>query len=123
MSRLPRRAAVLSGIATVCVCALAPGAFANPPATPPAGTPNMAAMVVQPSDLEPGASIAAQRYVAPPKDFTAEYAALYTDAITVAGTNFASIEDDVALASTATPGSDLEAVDQEVFATPGGERG
>ena len=83
----------------------------------------MAAMVVQPSDLQPGASIAAQRYVAPPKDFTAEYAARYTDAMTTAGTSFASIEDDVALASNPTPGSTLEAVDQAVFATRGGRRG
>jgi len=82
----------------------------------------MSAMVVQPSDLEPGASIAAQRYVAPPSDFTAEYAALYTDATTTAGTNFVSIEDDVALASSATPGSNLEAAEQAVFATPGRRR-
>ena len=123
MSCASRRVAASSGVFCLIAACGVPVAFASAPVTPPAGTPNMGAMVLQPSDLAPGASVAAQRYVAPPNGFTAEYAAVYTGATTTTdGTKFTSIEDDVTLASTATPGADLEASNQAVFATPSGRR-
>jgi len=122
MSRRSRRTAVSSGVLAVLALCAVPVAFASPPVTPPAGTPNMAAMVLQPSDLAPGASVAAQRYVAPPSAFTAEYAVVFTGAATTDGTKFDSIEDDVVLASTPSPAATLEASAQADFATPSWRR-
>ena len=40
---------------------------------PPAGTPDLGAMTVQPSDLAPGAHATVNRYTKPPGGFTAAY--------------------------------------------------
>jgi hypothetical protein len=48
--------------------------------TPPAGTPDMSAMTVQPADLAPGARIGSEGYTQPPFGFTAAYERSFTGA-------------------------------------------
>jgi hypothetical protein len=73
--------------------------------TPPAGTPNLALMVLQPADLVPGSVLGDQAYIAPPTGFTAQYGSEFTSASTPDGVNYSLVLDYVALApdvSTAT---------------------
>ncbi|MGD0197544.1 MAG: hypothetical protein ABSC56_06530 [Solirubrobacteraceae bacterium] len=118
-----RRSAVLFGVTGSLALAAVPGAFAAAPVNPPVGTPNMALMVLQPSDLAPGADITAQRYVSPAHGFSAEYASVLSGATTTDGTKFDSIEDDVALASSTITASNRVALSQTVFSTAPGRRG
>ena len=64
---------VLAGatVATLVGCAAAVAVAAG--LTPPSGTPDMASMTVQPSDLAPDARLGTDAYRAPSGNFTAEY--------------------------------------------------
>jgi hypothetical protein len=85
---------------------LASGADASGVVTPPADTPNLALMVIQPADLVPGATLGDQAYVKPPRGFTAQYASEFTSAATTDGVNYSLVLDYIALApSTATSGA------------------
>jgi hypothetical protein len=88
--------------------------------TPPAGTPNLALMVLQPSDLVPGATIAAQRYIAPPTGFTADYGSEFNGAATTDGVKYLAVVDFIALAPTASLASTYYAAQDNEFATAEG---
>lgn len=98
-------AALVLGAAMVFASASAESAAAA--VTPPAGTPNLALMVVQPSDLVAGATLGNQEYVQPPTGFTAQYGSEFTSAATPDGVNYSLLLDFVALAPSASTASAL----------------
>lgn len=115
-----RRTAVLMGVVGLLSAVAVPAAFGAGSVNPPAGTPNLAAMVIQPSDLEPGANIAGQAYVKPPKGFTAAYSSVLTGATTTGGTKYDSIEDDVALAPNSAASGSFYLAEQTVLTSSKG---
>jgi hypothetical protein len=90
--------------------------------TPPPNTPNLALMVIQPSDLAPGAVIAGQAYVSPPRDFTAAYDSAMTSTTTSNGTEYAALEDFVALAPDATTANSYFGSEQSLFDSRAGHK-
>jgi hypothetical protein len=100
------------GAALVLAGATAASAGAAGVVTPPAGTPNLALMVVQPTDLVPGAVIGDQAYVQPPSGFTADYGSDFTTASTSDGVNYSLVLDYVALAPDPTTADTLYAGEQ-----------
>jgi hypothetical protein len=118
-----RRTAATAGLVVVAALLATPVAFGAGSPTPPANTPNMSLMVLQPADLQPGANLSAQRYIRPPKGFSAAYATVFTNATTASGGKLDSVESDVALAPSTTSPSNLEAVNQLVFSTRRGRKG
>ena len=111
-----RRTVVSLGVVGVIAAVAVPTALAGT-VTPPAGTPSLAAMVLQPTDLTAGVNVAEQTYGTPPKGFTADYASVLTGATTTSGVKFNSLQDEVALAPTATAASDLYVREQSFFTT------
>jgi hypothetical protein len=93
-----RRVAVL--VATLMLV-LGATATASPYVTPPADTPNLALMVIQPADLVPGATLVTQGYVKPPQSFAAYYGSIFELAATADGVRYAEIADYVAAATDA----------------------
>ncbi len=85
----------LSG-ALALACATDAGAVV----TPPAGTPNLALVVIQPTDLVAGATLASQEYIVPPTGFSAQYGSEYTSASTSDGVNYSLVLDYAAIAPT-----------------------
>ena len=90
--------------------------------TPPAGTPNLAAMVVQSADLAPGAVAAQQGYVTPPKNFSAQYDAGFTSAATSDGVSYYSISDEVAIAPSAATVGDFVGLETQLLRTKAGHK-
>jgi hypothetical protein len=68
---------------------------------PPAGTPNLALMTLQPSDLAPGATIVSA-YVPPGKKVRAQYDRNFTDARTTGGVALDGIYSELALSDSST---------------------
>jgi hypothetical protein len=116
-----RRTVVSLGVVGVLAVVAVPAALAGT-VTPPAGIPNLAEMVLQPTDLMPGVNIAAQAYGTPPKGFTADYSSFLTGATTVGGVKFNSLQDDVGLASTTTAVSNLFMNEHSLFTSRKGRR-
>jgi hypothetical protein len=79
--------------------AIAVGATA---VTPPAGTPDLAAMALQTTDFGAGAVAAEQGYVQPTTGFTAEYDGGFTTATTPDGVSYYSIADLISIAPSAS---------------------
>lgn len=102
------------GAALVLAGATAASAGAAGVVTPPAGTPNLALMVVQPTDLVAGAVIGDQAYVQPPSGFTAQYGSDFTTASTPDGANYSLVLDYVSLAPDPTT-ADTFYADQQAF--------
>lgn len=90
--------------------------------SPPAGTPNMAAMVIQPSDLAAGAIPGQQGYVAPPTGFSAQFDADFKTASTQDGVTYFSLSDYVALSPSATTVSTFFGDETAVFRSKAGHR-
>jgi hypothetical protein len=90
--------------------------------TPPAGTPNLAAMVLQPSDLAAGAVAGQQEYVRPPTGFSAQYDAGFTTASTPDGVRYYSISDFVSIAPSAVTVSTFFARETKVFRSKAGHK-
>jgi hypothetical protein len=84
-------------------------------ANPPAGTPDMAGMVVQSADLAAGAVAGQQGYVKPPRQFSAEYVAGFTKASTSDGVSFYSVADLVAIAPSAATVSTFVGLETQLF--------
>jgi hypothetical protein len=112
-----RRTVVPLGLVGLVAVVAVPAAFAAGSVNPPAGTPDLAAMVIQPSDLEPGVDVVNQAYVKPPTGFTAAYSSVLSGATTMGGTEYASIEDDVALAPSSVASGNLFLGEQAVLTT------
>ena len=67
---------------------------------PPAGTPDLSQMTIQPSDLAAGAKIGVDAYAKPPANFAAEYDRTFTVAATKAGVRMFGLDTQVLLANT-----------------------
>jgi hypothetical protein len=118
--KLARRS--LPVVLTAVLLALSSTSPASAVVTPPAGTPNLALMVIQPADLVPGAVIGDQAYVTPPAGFTADYGSVFSSASTPDGVKYALLEDYVALAPSATLAGDFFADQQSLFDTTKGRK-
>jgi hypothetical protein len=97
MKRRLTRLAAASLVAVVCAGTVAIAAALA--VVPPAGTPDLPSMVIQPSDLAPGAPSASGGYVKPGKGLLAAYNSSFRDVTTTAGVRLAGVETSVALAS------------------------
>jgi hypothetical protein len=100
----------------------APAALAAAPVTPPADTPNLALMVIQPADLVPGAVISAQHYVTPPprSGLTAQYSSGFSTASTTDGVSYAGLTDTVAIGPSSAAASGLFADEAKLFGSARG---
>jgi hypothetical protein len=116
-----RRLVGLLGVGVAVACCGVGVAWAA--VTPPAGTPDLALMVLQPADLAPGAVSGAQGYVAPPKGLTAQYAADFTTASSPDGVNYSLLVDDVAVGPTASASSAYFVAQRKSIASTKGRRG
>jgi hypothetical protein len=91
--------------------------------TPPAGTPNLALMAIQPSDLAAGAVTGADvGYDTPPSGFTAEYAGYFTSAATSDGVAYSLLQDDISLAPDTTTASEYVAVEKLLYTSKAGRK-
>jgi hypothetical protein len=90
--------------------------------TPPAGTPNLAAMVLQPGDLAAGAVAGTQRYVTPLSGFTAQYDGIFTTAATPDGVGYYLVSDGVSLAPDASVVSTLFGAEKAFFNSKKGHK-
>jgi hypothetical protein len=102
-----RRPTITIALGAAAALAAASGADASGVVTPPAGTPNLAQMAIQPTDLVPGAVPGSQAYVRPPTGFTAQYGSDFTTASTPDGVSYSLVLDFVALAPDASTASNL----------------
>jgi hypothetical protein len=119
MSRHHRLVGAL-GVGAVIACCGVGVAWAT--VTPPAGTPDLALMVLQPADLAPGAAIGAQGYVAPPKGLTAEYSGDFTTASSPDGVDYTLLADNVAVGPTASASSTYFVAERKSVASTKGRR-
>ena len=78
-----RRALAAAAAASALACAV--GVAVAQAVAPPAGTPDLASMTVQSSDLAPGAELGTDAYARPHGKFTAEYDRNYSLAQAAAG--------------------------------------
>lgn len=118
MSR--RRLAVLVGLAVPLAAA---GNALGAVVTPPAGTPNLALMAIQPSDLTPGAVIGTDvGYDTPPSGFTAQYVGYFTTASTTDGVAYGLLDDEVSLAPTAAEASAYTASEETLYTSKKGRK-
>ena len=85
--------------------------------TPPSGTPDLATMSVQLSDLQPGASIASDGYTKPGKGFTAKYLRQITGAKTTASGQAVELVVELDLAPTTGLASKTEAGEHIIFSS------
>ena len=109
----------------VCACTALPlGGLARAAGivTPPAGTPNLALMVIQPADLVAGATLVTQGYVKAPKSFAADYSSEFGLVQTDDGTKLDALEDDVALADSSTDANLYFAGQEALFGTRSGQK-
>jgi hypothetical protein len=116
-----RRRSLPIALGTTFVLAVA-GIAGAAVVTPPAGTPNLAAMVIQPGDLAPGAVLGAQGYVTPPSGLTAEYDSSFTSAATSDGVSYLLLSDNIALAPTPTTASAFYVGEREAFDSSKGRK-
>ena len=117
-----RRRLAVPAATLMLVLGAAATAGASPYVTPPADTPNLALMVIQPADLVPGATLVAQGYVKPPTSFTAYYGSVFGLAATTDGVRYDEIADYVAAAPDAATANLFLARQEAVFATRAGRK-
>jgi hypothetical protein len=110
--------------AGIAAAALA-GAFAvaaTAAVTPPSGTPDLAAMTVQPADLAPGAHATVDRYTKPPGGFTAAYDRNFSLVRSAGGGPAFVLVNSVALAPSAQDAQHFVAAERRLFTSPLGRR-
>jgi hypothetical protein len=100
------------------------GVAAAATVTPPAGTPDLAAAVLQPSDLAAGTSATEQGYFAPSTGygFTALYSIAYNNVTSTSGVRYHNITDSVAVGPSSTGAAALLAYEQKVLGTASGHK-
>jgi hypothetical protein len=118
---MKRRRRICVALSATVVLSAAGAALAAT-VTPPAGTPNMAAMVLQPSDLAAGAVAGREGYAAAPAGFTAQYDGTFTTASTPDGISYYAIGDFVAIAPSAATASAFVASETRVFRSKAGHK-
>jgi hypothetical protein len=113
-----RRAIALAGAAL-----LAGGVAATAGAvTPPAGTPDLAQMVLAPADLTASEGVSGTGYITPPDGFGAAYAATLLPSATSDGVKYFSVTSEVAVAPDAAAASVQLAAEQAQYYSPRGRR-
>jgi hypothetical protein len=92
--------------------------------TPPPGTPDLAAAVLQPTDLAAGTTASEQAYFTPTAGygFTAQYSIGYSNVVSASGVRYANITDTVAVGPNSTGAATLLAFEQKVLRTPAGHK-
>jgi len=98
-------AAVALGLAVATAAALAP----------PAGTPDLARMTIQASDLAPGSTVVTDAYAKPPKSFSAEYVRNFATAKTPAGVALFGLDTQVLLGDTQTVATGFFALERVTY--------
>ena len=119
MSRPSRT--IAAGIAAATLAgALAVAATAA--VKPPSGTPDLAAMTVQPADLAPGAHSTVDHYTKPPGGFTAAYDRNFSLVRSTGGGPAFVLVSSVALAQSAHDARHFVAAERRLFTSPLGRR-
>jgi hypothetical protein len=118
------RRSVPIAVAAASVLAIAGAAVASAaaPVTPPAGTPDLTMMVVQPTDLAAGGKPPNAGYVSPFASFSAIYGADYDNATTTDGVTYFGIDDSIFYASTPTTASTFFSAEQGYFKSRKGRK-
>ncbi|HEY1778721.1 MAG TPA: hypothetical protein VGG41_21370 [Solirubrobacteraceae bacterium] len=90
--------------------------------TPPAGTPNLALMTIQPSDLAAGAKPVLSAYATAPKNFAAAYDRNYASAKTSSGVALFGLNSQVLLAKTEGAAKGYFALERSIYRSKSGRR-
>jgi hypothetical protein len=88
--------------------------------TPPAGTPDLSAMAIQPGDLAPGAKLAAASYLQAPRNFAALYERKYASAMTTSGTALLGLDSQVLLGDNVGATRGLFSLERSLYRTKRG---
>lgn len=115
----PRSIAVAVTLAIIAALAALDAQAAT---TPPAGTPDLALMTVQPADLAAGARVTVDDYVAPPANFTAEYARHFTNAQPPGGGPTFALDTELALARSSAVATVALAGERRIYGTKAGHQ-
>jgi len=107
-----RIASLAAALAVVALGVLVASAAA---VTPAPGTPDLALMTIQPSDLAAGAKPAVGAYGTPPKNFAAVYERSYTSAATNAGVALFGLDTEVLLADTEGAANGYFALERSIY--------
>ena len=108
------------GLAVALLLTSAVGIASAAAVVPPAGTPDVSAMAVQPTDLAPGAVVGRDGYQTPPAGFTADYRRVFTTAsLTTNGTQF-MLDNQVLLAPTSSLAQFYLSLDRIVYGSKKG---
>ena len=86
-----RRQRCLAGAAVAAIAAGGLSIAVAQAVTPPAGTPDLSLMTLQPADLAPGATVTRSRYVKPSNHVIAEYDRAFGPAATTDGGKLAGV--------------------------------
>ena len=116
----PRTAIGLS--AAIAVFGAAGAAFTATTVNPPAGTPNLAQMVLAPADLASSEGVAGSGFITPPQDFSAAYAATLFASATSDAVKYASVTSEVAVAPEVSDATAHLAYEYSHFYSPAGRR-
>ena len=99
-------------IAAVALGVLVASAAAT---SPPAGTPDLAKMAIQPSDLAPGAVASIGGYAKAPKNFTALYISRYNQATTTSGVALYGLETELLAGKTQGAAAGLFSLQRSLY--------
>jgi hypothetical protein len=116
----PRTAVTL--VAAAAVLSAAGAAFAATTGNPPAGTPNLAQMVIAPGDLATSEGVDGSGYITPPQGFSAAYASTLFPSATGDGIKYASVTSEVALAPDISNATAQLAYEYSHYYSPAGRR-
>jgi hypothetical protein len=116
--RRPSRTVV--AVAAVCACVAAFAAAVAQAVTPPGGTPNMAAMVVQRGDLGPGTGVAIGGYEKPQSGFIAAYTRTFGVAESRSGGSPFAEETELELAAKASTALKIVREEKALYSTKAG---
>jgi len=90
--------------------------------TPPAGTPNLAAMTVQSTDLQPGSIITIDAYQTPPAGFVAVYERDFRIAQTAPGGTLFALETQIQLTASAAIAERVIGLERTEFGSKAGHQ-
>jgi hypothetical protein len=110
---------VLVAAAALCAAAVASAAFI----TPPAGTPDLSTVVLQPSDLGSTSQEFLKGYVTPiVSSLTAQYSSAYGPVSTTAGVRYDEVTDTVGIGPTTVGSSAALATEAQLLGTRAGHK-
>jgi hypothetical protein len=115
------RRSVPVALGVTCALALA-GVATAATVTPPAGTPDLSQVVIQPTDLAPGAVVGPAGYQSPISGFPAIYANEYRNASTPDGVTYYDVDDSAFLGSSPTDASLFLNAEKAYFKSQKGQK-